>query len=113
MTNKTESAFVLYCRTGCSCCSGENHHRGPYKTREDAEQRIAYFYSKDSKFWPVASQYAVRGGYDISEVTIEYLPDGRVIIDGNRVIPSIKFVTVDSVGFVDDNDTECFDVLDC
>jgi len=112
MPNKIEAAFVIYCRTGCTCCSCENHHRGPYKTQEDADRRIKYFYKDDSKFWPVASQYARRGGYDIGKITLEHLPDGRVIINDYRVMKSIKFVNVNADGTVDDNDSEVFDVMD-
>ena len=78
-TNTTEEVkgYVVYCTTGCSCCSSENHYRGPFSTREAAEA-ASDGYSKDKV---LASQYARNGQYDIEVHDAEILPDGRVIID--------------------------------
>jgi hypothetical protein len=99
--------FLIYCSTGCTCCSYENHFRGPYRTKEDAERRMQYFLSPGSKYWPVASQYARRGRYSIGEVEIEKLPDGRIIIE-DSVYPELKFIDVDKNGYADSNE-EYFD----
>ncbi len=82
-------AYTVYASTGCSCCSYENHYRGPYRDRSDAEQAIAHF----SEIKLLASQYARSGRYNIyGEHDAEILPDGRVIID-TRIFPG--FVSVD------------------
>lgn len=112
---KKEKVFFVYCGTGCTCCSGENHYRGPYKTKEDAERRVAYYRSPDSKYWPVASQYSKRGNYSIEERLIESLDDGRVIItdDGGDgiVIQSLSFVDVSADGTISDNESEtCYEL---
>lgn len=77
----TGTCYLIECRTGCTCCADENHHRGPFSTREVAEKaKEAYL---DMRL--LASQYADRGVYHISEASLELLPDGRMIIDGDRV----------------------------
>jgi hypothetical protein len=70
-------AFIIECRTGCSCCAYENHYRGPYSSREVADAVAKRFY--DNKL--LASQYARNGVYDVQEYDAEILPDGRIIID--------------------------------
>ena len=72
--------FMIYARTGCTCCSGENHYRGPYRTKEEAEARKRHF----QEIALLASQYARRGAYDIMEEEFEELPDGR-LIEGRTV----------------------------
>ena len=101
--------WLIECRTGCSCCQHENHRRGPYRTREDAEKRLAYFKSDDSAFWPVESQYAPRGRYVISYHEPEMLSEERYIIEDEVFHGGIEFVTVFHDGTVDDNDSERFD----
>ena len=104
-----EVMWLIECRTGCSCCQHENHRRGPYLTREDAEKRIAYFKSDDSKFWPVASQYARRGRYVIEFHEPEILGDDRYIIEDEVFHGGVEFVAVNDDGSVDDNKSEQFD----
>lgn len=77
--------YVIYCGTGCTCCNSENHYRGPYETREAAQAEIDSYLAPDSKFWPLASQYAKRGRYSIEEIAVEALPDGRLIVNGEHV----------------------------
>ncbi len=79
MTEQT--CFLIECRTGCTCCSDENHYRGPFSTREIAERAVKTY--EDIRL--LASQYAERGRYSIEEVSLELLPDGRMIIGGDRV----------------------------
>ena len=74
-------AFLIECRTGCSCCSSENHHRGPFRTREEAEKAVQRF--REVRL--IASQYAPNGVYNIEEIAAEQLPDGRLILD-NRIV---------------------------
>lgn len=69
--------YVIHCTTGCTCCSSENHFRGPFSTREIAEAK-ADVYHKEKV---LASQYARNGRYRIEEFEAEVLPDGRVIVD--------------------------------
>lgn len=69
-------AFIIRCRTGCTCCSHENHETGPYSSREIAEERVARF-TKERR---LASQYARNGVYEIEEYEAEVLPDGRIIV---------------------------------
>lgn len=78
-------AYVIECRTGCSCCASENHYRGPYSSREVAEKRAAYFHETRL----LASQYARNGVYHINEVDVEVLPDGRIIVN-NTVFAGFK-----------------------
>lgn len=85
-------AYVVECRTGCSCCASENHYRGPFKTKEKAEERARGYF--DARL--LASQFASHGVYHVSEVDCEVLPDGRLIIDGTHVV----------AGFADDNATD-------
>lgn len=91
--------FLIDCRTGCSCCSDENHWRGPYRTKEDAERRVKSFLAIDSKFWPLASQYADHGRYSIREFEAEELPDGRIIMV-DRVFSVPQFIEVAEEGTI-------------
>lgn len=74
---KQTKAFVIYCSTGCTCCSSENHYRGPFSSREIAERRADDYH----KARILASQYARNGRYEIEEHEAEILPDGRIIVD--------------------------------
>ena len=69
-------AYVIECRTGCSCCSGDNHYRGPYSSKEVADRKAQSFH--DARL--LASQYAPNGRYHVTEHEAEQLPDGRVIV---------------------------------
>ena len=86
-------AFLIDCSTGCSCCADENHTRGPFKLREDAEAKAISYRERRL----LASQFSSTGVYYIREVEAEVLPDGRLIID-NRVC----------AGFADDTGEEVF-----
>ena len=86
-------------RTGGSCCSYENHFRGPYKSVENAKRRIAYYRTTDSKYWPVASQYASRGSYTIEEYDAEEISGNRVIIN-DRVYPKPEYIEVNQDGTI-------------
>jgi hypothetical protein len=97
---------LIECRTGCTCCSYENHYRGPYCSTEDAKRRIESFLSKDSKFFPLASQYARQGNYSVREFDYEQLPDGRIILAGERVFPELKSIVVNPDGSIPVGDTE-------
>lgn len=76
MSEQTK-AYVIYCSTGCSCCSSDNHYRGPFSSIEVAEERRKQYY----KSKVLASQYARNGRYEIEEYDAEILPDGRIIVD--------------------------------
>lgn len=75
MENK---CYKIYCATGCSCCSYENHYRGLYKTKEEAESRINRF--KSGKDYPLASQYSKYGNYTIMEYEFESISNNRIIV---------------------------------
>ena len=101
--------FIIHAMTGCTCCSIENHYRGLYRTKEDAERRKGYYRSKDSNFWPLASQYASRGIYYIEEKELEILPDGRFIIDCRVFDPEeLRFIDVNSDGTISKDNAEYF-----
>ena len=103
-----DSIYLIHARTGCTCCSGENHYRGPYRTHDDAARRKAYYLdAKSSEYPPVASQYARRGVYDIVEVRVEGLPDDRVILNGERVFPKLTFIEVQPDGSAEGNEEFC------
>lgn len=92
--SETLKAYAIEARTGCSCCSHENHVRGFYATKEEAERRIKY-YLTEGNFFPLNSQYAKRGRYNIIELDIEKLPDGRLIINGDIVMKPEDFRYID------------------
>jgi len=92
--------YIISARTGCSCCSDENHYRGPYRSKQDAERRIASYKSPDSKYWPLSSQYSSRGNYSIFDVDLEMLPDGRCILDEHYVTDNLKFIDVNEDGTI-------------
>jgi hypothetical protein len=85
MPNEFVPAFTVYCSTGCTCCSGENHDRGPFSNREVVNTKIAAYRAMPL----LASQFSATGHYEVSETTAEKLPDGRIIVDG-RVFASFK-----------------------
>lgn len=104
MTLPVKKVFFMHCRTGCSCCSNENHYRGFYKTREDAERRIGSFLAENSTYWPLASQYALRGRYSVKDADAEVLGDGRVLLNG-RVVDYLEMEVAED-GTIADNDLE-------
>lgn len=69
--------YAVYLQTGCSCCHDDNYTEGPF-TLEEAQAFIDKAIYGDGPP-PIASQYARRGRYDILEIEIEELPDGRII----------------------------------
>jgi hypothetical protein len=92
--------YSIDCRTGCSCCRGENHSRGLYATYEEAERRVAMFTSLPL----LASQYSKTGNYMIRHHKAEELPDGRIIVGEDRVISKDKIYAVDENGNVQGED---------
>jgi len=89
--------FLIECRTGCSYCSYENHYRGPFESKEDADRRIAFFLLAGVGNNPVASQYSKKGNYDVREYDAEEISNNRVIIN-DRVFEWSGFVTVNEGG---------------
>lgn len=83
--------FIVECRTGCSCCSSENHYRGPYSSEEIAKGHVERFREMPL----LSSQYSKTGNYHIREEAGELLPDGRVISDSKVY-----------AGFKDDGDDD-------
>ncbi len=96
MSIKNLKVFMVECSTGCSCCSNENHDRGPYSTQEIAVKKIELFRQKKL----LASQYSKTGVYCLQECDAEQLEDGRLIVE-NKVYKDfvdedngdMKFVT--------------------
>ena len=107
---ETIKIFRIEARTGCSCCSDENHYRGPYKTREDAERRVKFYLEEegDKKYWPIGSQYARRGRYTIEEHLAEILPGNRWIIE-DRVYKVAPFIEIAEDGSSEQNNEERFE----
>jgi len=99
-------AYMIECRTGCTCCSNENHYRGFFRAIKDAERRIKYYLSPESKFWPLASQYASRGRYSVEEVELEDLGDGRHILNDDKVLHDLTFVEVTEDGSIKNDKDE-------
>jgi hypothetical protein len=79
--NETGTCYLIECRTGCTCCADENHYRGPFSTREIAQKAVEAY----EQIPLLASQFAARGRYTIEEAGFEKLPDGRMIINGDRI----------------------------
>lgn len=92
MDIQTAKAYTVYASTGCTCCNYENHYRGPWRTREEAEAAAARYPEERL----LASQYAPQGRYSVEEHGAEILPDGRIILGGGRVLP----------GFIGDDNTD-------
>ncbi len=63
--------YRIECRTGCSCCSNENHYRGFYIDKRAAEFRVMRFH--ETKL--LSSQYALSGKYRVQEVEAEIRGD--------------------------------------
>lgn len=89
--------FLIHCSTGCSCCHEYNHYRGPYESREAAQRRVDFFLDEKVRNNPVASQFAPKGYYHISEHEAEKIKHGRIIVS-NRVFPFSGFIPVDENG---------------
>ena len=102
--------FIECCTTGCTCYSDENHYIGPYKTKEDAERRVDYFLHGKNADYPIASQYAKRGRYNVEECTIEEIGNNRSIIDENTVYSNdeLGMIEVNEDGSVSENAGEWF-----
>ena len=103
---KKFKVWFISASTGCTCCSSENHYRGPYKTKEDAERRINYYRTSDQKtgYWPLASQFSRRGNYSVYEIYCEPISDDRFIIGEERVVDYLSFVEVNEDGSVKGSD---------
>ena len=84
--------YSIYCSTGCTCCSYENHTLGFYKTKEDAERRIQYFLDPKAHNNPLSSQYESKGRYSVNEHTYEIILGCRMIVDDERVYSSRDIV---------------------
>ena len=103
------TAYIIECSTGCSCCSNENHSRGPYRTKADAKRRKNYYLSPDSKFCPIASQIAPSGQYVIKEISIETITNNRYIVNNDYLMHgTCYYVNVEADGTIKDNDSEIF-----
>lgn len=98
-----DKIYKIECRTGCSCCSYENHYRGLYRTREEASARIARFRRGEDN--PVASQYSKYGNYSIEEETLEKISENRIIVGGCKVYSENQIITVNlEDGSIEDDD---------
>ena len=102
-----EELYIIHCSTGCTCCSYENHTRGFFKSKEDANKRIEYYNSKDSSFWPLGSQYAARGRYSVEAVTARIIDEETIIIEEyDSVVHSLYIVKLNEDGSIEDNNGE-------
>ena len=57
VTIEVKDVWVIYCRTGCTCCSEDNHYRGMYPDEDSALRRKRRF-ETGPESPPVASQFA-------------------------------------------------------
>jgi len=89
---KLNRIYVIECRTGCSCCAYENHFRGLYLSREEAQARIDRF--RKGIDTPVGSQYSKYGQYTIEEKDCEEISGDRIIVGGKKVYNKYQIVTV-------------------
>ena len=88
--------YTIDCRTGCSCCSSENHELGYFETKLEAESRIARFLRGQD--YPLASQYAQFGRYSVSEIECEKITTSkgeRYMLDDDKVIEPFEFCKID------------------
>lgn len=100
MSDEKTVLYSIECRTGCTCCRYENHTRGLYGSFEEAERRRDKFRSMPL----LASQYSKTGMYSINSHETEKLPDGRLIIDGKRVIQAEQVISVNEDGNIEGDD---------
>ena len=84
--------FAIQCRTGCTCCRSDNHFRGLYLTREEAQARIDRFRRGIDN--PVASQYSRYGQYSIEEEDCEEISGDRIIVGNKKVYFKSQIATV-------------------
>jgi hypothetical protein len=80
-----KKVYFVECRTGCSCCSGENHYRGPFSTEEIAHKRVVRY----RELAILASQYSRSGIYHVNEHEAEIISKNRIIINESTVIEDI------------------------
>lgn len=90
----SEKLYTVRCGTGCTCCAVENHTRGLYTSEEAAIRRIKRFESIPL----LASQYSRTGRYVVRTYEVERLPDGRVIVAGERVVAQDRIFDVSEEG---------------
>lgn len=76
-SSTTITAYMIHARTGCTCCSYDNHFSGPFSSKDVAETIKNKFHNAKK----LASQYAPNGLYSIYDCQAELLPDGRIIIE--------------------------------
>ncbi len=111
-----DKLYFILARTGCSCCRNENHYRGPYIDHGSAERRIRYYKisSGVDAYWPLASQFARRGAYNVVEMSVEFISGNRAIIDNTHVVPSSALVPVivQDDGTVARNEQERFEYME-
>lgn len=87
ITIEKKIGYIIYGKTGCSCCSDEmDFFEGIFDTIEDAKH--SKYYHRQNK--TCASQYYECGIYDIYEIDYEELSDGRIII-GRTIFDEKKF----------------------
>ena len=84
--------YRIKCRTGCTCCRSDNHYRGLYLTKEEAEARISRF--RRGVDYPVASQYSKYGQYTIEESSMEEISGDRLVVGGTLVYNKNEIVHV-------------------
>lgn len=99
-------AAILYCSTGCTCCREDNHYRGIYRDKAAAERRKARFL--DGKDYPVCSQYAKYGRYEVKPVTVERIPGNRLIVE-NRVFDAKIIDVAEDGSLIEAFDDQLYD----
>lgn len=80
--------YLIAARTGCTCCSDQNFHQGPYVDKNEAQTQIDAWSRGENN--PLASQYAKYGSYKLEECEAEEISGGRYIIDDRVWGPGIE-----------------------
>lgn len=86
-----KKVWWIECYTGCTCCADQNFDQGFYFD-EETPKAIIEKWSKGIGN-PLASQYAKFGRYHLNSGEAEFLPDGRMLLEGSVFEPDeVEFV---------------------
>ena len=74
-----KTVWWIECKTGCSCCAGDNFDLGFWDNPDEPQAWIDQWRQGIDN--PLGSQYAKYGVYWLNKSEAEILPDGRWIVE--------------------------------
>jgi len=84
-----KDVWVMFCKTGCTCCSDENFAQGFFNSAEEAQALMDEYLQGIGN--PLTSQFSKYGRYSIAKYEAEILPDGRMIV-GDRIYDQSDYI---------------------